>query len=137
MEDLRDVPDASFDLAVSYVSLVDVHDLRRVLAEAFRILRPGGRFVVCNLAPMTNPAVFTNPTPPTAAANRRASLRLTPSPSHHFATSPLPSPPTPAIPPNHQLTTSPTRQISSPSSLRALRVLCGKSSSSAFSRSPR
>src|SRR5688500_10911352 len=52
MEDLRGVGDAQFDVAVSYVSLVDVPDFRRAIAQAFRVLRPGGRFVVCNLAPM-------------------------------------------------------------------------------------
>jgi ubiquinone/menaquinone biosynthesis C-methylase UbiE len=52
MSRLRDIGDASFDLAVSYVSLVDVVDYRAAIAEAFRVLRPGGRFVACNLAPM-------------------------------------------------------------------------------------
>src|SRR5262245_15490424 len=32
MEKLDGVPDASYDLAVSYVSLVDVHDLNRAVA---------------------------------------------------------------------------------------------------------
>jgi ubiquinone/menaquinone biosynthesis C-methylase UbiE len=52
MENLRGVVDASFDLAVSYITLVDVYDLPRAVAEAFRVLRTGGQFVVCNLAPM-------------------------------------------------------------------------------------
>ena len=52
MENLRGIADASFDLAVSYITLVDVHDLGRAVAEAFRVLHPGGRFIVCNLAPM-------------------------------------------------------------------------------------
>jgi hypothetical protein len=29
-----------------------VPDFRRAIAQAFRVLRDGGRFVVCNLAPM-------------------------------------------------------------------------------------
>jgi SAM-dependent methyltransferase len=47
-----DVPDARFDLAVSYLSLVDVPDQGAAVREAFRVLVPGGRFVVCNLSPM-------------------------------------------------------------------------------------
>jgi ubiquinone/menaquinone biosynthesis C-methylase UbiE len=52
MEDLRDLGSDRFDLAVSYITLVDVHDLPAALREVFRVLRPGARFVVCNLAPM-------------------------------------------------------------------------------------
>ena len=52
MEDLTAIADGSFDLAVSYISLVDVIDYRRAISETFRILRPGGRFICCNLAPM-------------------------------------------------------------------------------------
>jgi ubiquinone/menaquinone biosynthesis C-methylase UbiE len=49
---LEGVANDSFDLAVSYVSLVDLPRPQLAVREAFRILRPGGRFVVCNLAPM-------------------------------------------------------------------------------------
>ena len=52
MENLHGVPGDEFDLAVSYVTLVDVPDMRSAVGEAFRVLRRGGRFVVCNLQPM-------------------------------------------------------------------------------------
>ena len=56
MADLSEFPDESFDLAVSYVSLVDVPDFLPVVREAYRVLRPAGRFVVSNLQPMVTAA---------------------------------------------------------------------------------
>ncbi len=50
--DLAGVKDASFDLAVSYIVLVDLLDYRRAIEAAYRVLSPGGRFVVCNIHPM-------------------------------------------------------------------------------------
>ena len=50
--DLACVEDASFDLAVPYIVLVDLLDYRRAIEAAFRVLSPGGRFVVCNIHPM-------------------------------------------------------------------------------------
>jgi len=47
-----DEQDERFDLAVSFLSLLDVPDQRAAIREAFRVLTPGGRFVVCNLSPM-------------------------------------------------------------------------------------
>ncbi len=42
--DLSAFKSASFDLAVAYVSLVDVPAYERAIAEIARVLRPGGRF---------------------------------------------------------------------------------------------
>ncbi len=41
--------DATFDLAVSYVTLVDIVEYAAAIRETARVLRPGGRFVVANL----------------------------------------------------------------------------------------
>ena len=54
MEDLHGVPSDEFDIAVSYVTLVDIPDMRSAVCEAFRVLRRGGRLVVCNLHPMVS-----------------------------------------------------------------------------------
>ncbi|MEO6875765.1 MAG: class I SAM-dependent methyltransferase [Opitutaceae bacterium] len=43
------LPDASMDLVVSYVALVDIPDFRAAIREMARVLRPGGRCVVANL----------------------------------------------------------------------------------------
>ena len=51
-ENLHGIADDSFDLAVSYIVLVDLLNYRRSISEAYRALRPGGRFVVCNIHPM-------------------------------------------------------------------------------------
>lgn len=61
MQDLRGVADASFDVAVSYISLVDVPDQAAAVREAFRVLASGGRFVVCDLAPMATATTRTDP----------------------------------------------------------------------------
>lgn len=41
--------DASFDLAVSYLSLVDIPDVRKAIPEMARVLKPGGRLLIANL----------------------------------------------------------------------------------------
>ncbi|MFC3123444.1 class I SAM-dependent methyltransferase [Pseudoroseomonas globiformis] len=40
---------ASFDLVVSYLSLIDIPDLSAGLAEMVRVLRPGGTLLIANL----------------------------------------------------------------------------------------
>lgn len=44
-----DFADGSFDLVVSYVTLVDIPDLRSAIAEIVRVLRPGGTLLIANL----------------------------------------------------------------------------------------
>lgn len=43
--------DASVDLAVSYLSMIDIADFRAAFAESHRVLRPGARFLIANLQP--------------------------------------------------------------------------------------
>ncbi|MES2055486.1 MAG: class I SAM-dependent methyltransferase [Pseudomonadota bacterium] len=44
-----DLPDATIDLAVSYLSLIDIPDLPAAIAETHRVLRPGGALLIANL----------------------------------------------------------------------------------------
>ncbi|MBB5209247.1 class I SAM-dependent methyltransferase [Chiayiivirga flava] len=41
--------DGAVDLAVAYLSLIDIPDLTRAFAQAHRVLRPGGSFLIANL----------------------------------------------------------------------------------------
>lgn len=45
--------DASFDLVVSYIVLVDIPDFRAAIREMGRLLAPGGRLVVANVSFMS------------------------------------------------------------------------------------
>lgn len=51
-QDLSFLADRSFDLAVSYLNQCDLPDFASNSREVSRVLRLGGRFVVCNLHPM-------------------------------------------------------------------------------------
>jgi SAM-dependent methyltransferase len=52
VEDLGFLRDDAFDLAVSYLNQCDLPDFEANSREVFRVLRPGGRFVIANLHPM-------------------------------------------------------------------------------------
>lgn len=43
------LPDASFDLVVSYLTLIDIDDYAAAIAEMARMLRPGGSLLIANL----------------------------------------------------------------------------------------
>jgi SAM-dependent methyltransferase len=57
-QDLGFLDDGSFDLAVSYLNQCDLPDFQANNREVFRVLKPGGRFVVANLHPMRSAAGF-------------------------------------------------------------------------------
>ena len=48
---------ASVDLVVAYLSLIDIADLEDALREAHRVLVPGGRFLIANLQAFNTAAV--------------------------------------------------------------------------------
>ncbi|WP_426027875.1 class I SAM-dependent methyltransferase [Brevundimonas sp. TWP2-3-4b2] len=52
-----DLGDASVDLAVFYLSLIDIADLPAAIAEAWRVVRPGGRVLIANLQGFNTAAV--------------------------------------------------------------------------------
>ncbi|MGH9626937.1 MAG: class I SAM-dependent methyltransferase [Bryobacteraceae bacterium] len=52
VQDLSFLDDHSFDLAVSYLNQCDLQDFKANSREVFRVLRPGGRFIIANLHPM-------------------------------------------------------------------------------------
>lgn len=57
-EDLVVLESDTFDLAVSYIVLVDLLEYRRAIEAAHRVLKPGGRLVVCNVHPMRTAVPF-------------------------------------------------------------------------------
>ena len=52
VQDLNFLEDESFDLVISYLNQCDLPDVEANNREVFRVLKPGGRFVVANLHPM-------------------------------------------------------------------------------------
>jgi len=53
MAERLDFEDQSFDLVVSYLSLIDIAELGTALTEMARVLRPGGSLLVANLTGFT------------------------------------------------------------------------------------
>lgn len=51
------VADASVDLAIAYLSLIDIPDLGAAIREARRMLQPGGTFLIANLQGFNTAAV--------------------------------------------------------------------------------
>jgi SAM-dependent methyltransferase len=55
--------DRSFDLVVAFMSLQDVDDMPRAVAEAARVLEPGGRFCVAIVHPLNSAGEFAGDDP--------------------------------------------------------------------------
>lgn len=49
-----DFADATFDLVISYLSLIDIPDVRAAIGEMARVLKPGGRLLIANLNSFTS-----------------------------------------------------------------------------------
>jgi ubiquinone/menaquinone biosynthesis C-methylase UbiE len=52
ISDLSPYDDSSFDLGFSSCTISFVEDIVKTFAEAFRVLVPGGRFVLCDMHPL-------------------------------------------------------------------------------------
>jgi SAM-dependent methyltransferase len=52
-----DFPAASFDLVISYLTLVDIADVAAAIAEMTRVLRPGGTLLIANCTSFDTAAV--------------------------------------------------------------------------------
>lgn len=60
LADAADLPfdDDSFDLVVSYNSLIDIQDMPGAVREAARVLSGGGRFCICVTHPLADAGLF-------------------------------------------------------------------------------
>ena len=52
VENLEELETASYDLIVSYLNQCDLENFNRNNEAVFRLLKPGGHFIVCNIHPM-------------------------------------------------------------------------------------
>jgi len=52
VQDLSFLAEATFDLAISYLNQCDLADFQANNTHVFRVLKPGGRFIIANLHPM-------------------------------------------------------------------------------------
>ena len=74
MAERLDFEDHSFDLVVSYLSLIDIADLRTALYEMARVLRPGGRLLIANLTGFTTAGMVFGGRRPRGADKRASYL---------------------------------------------------------------
>lgn len=51
-EDMSFLDDGSFDLTISYLNQCDLRDFKANSHEVFRVLKPGGKFIIANVHPM-------------------------------------------------------------------------------------
>lgn len=68
------VEDASFDLVVSYLSLIDIADLDAALRELARVLTPGGSLLIANLTGFTTAGMVFGGRRPRGASKRAGYL---------------------------------------------------------------
>ncbi len=68
-----DFPDGSFDLVVSYLTLIDIADVAAAIAEMTRVLKPGGALLIANLNSFTTAA---QPDGWTRGADGKLQLRI-------------------------------------------------------------
>jgi SAM-dependent methyltransferase len=47
--ELLEFADASFDLVVSYLTLIDIPDIRKAIPQMVRVLKPGGTLLIANI----------------------------------------------------------------------------------------